>query len=308
MKAQLIFTHSVLALAVSIALPVFAQTPPDAGRILQDSLPQTIQPLAPSVDFTVEGQPLADSEPGGVRITLNSIQFTDNTIYTNDELLAVLGDVFTKQYDLAGLRQLANQISLHYRNTGYPFARAIIPAQNMSDGLLVIQLIEGRYGNVSTSGDASIASDALPLLNALKPGDVIESSQLERSTLLLGDLPGVRVVPVMRPLDVQVFEEPQFSVSLGVDNLGNRFSGEYRGQAAFRYNRLLMLGDELTVRALYTSEDTWLGQIGYSLPLGYSGLRGNISYAHTDYQLGKNFSNLGATAFHYFAVKDLMWF
>ncbi|WP_151670730.1 ShlB/FhaC/HecB family hemolysin secretion/activation protein [Nitrincola schmidtii] len=303
MTVQPFFKPSILALAVAFSLPVAAQTPPDAGRILQDSLPQTLQPLAPSVDFTVEGQPLTDAEPGGATVNLTGIRFTGNSIYSAEALMAVLGDVIGNDYDLAGLRQLANQISIHYRNNGYPFARAVIPAQNMSEGVLVIQLIEGRYGQVITSGDASVAADALPFLHQLKPGNVIESTQLERSTLLLGDLPGVRVVPVMRPsaevgagdLDVQVFEEPQFSGSVGLDNHGNRFSGEYRGQTDLRYNRLLMLGDELSVRALYTSEDTWLGQVGYSLPLGYSGLRGNVSYAHTDYQLGKDFSALGAT-------------
>ena len=298
MNVYVVFRPSALALAVAFAMPLAAQTPPDAGRILQDNLPQSIQPIAPSVDFTVEGQPLTDAAPGGVSVMLNTIRFTDNSIYSESELMAVLGNVLQKEYDLAGLRQLANQISLHYRNTGYPFASAIIPAQNMSEGVLVIQLIEGRYGSVSTSGDTSVASYAQPFLNVLEAGTVIESSMLERSTLLLGDLPGIRVVPVMRPgaeigtgdLNVQVYEEPRFSGSMGLDNHGNRFSGEYRGQTDLRYSRLFMLGDEVSVRALYTSEDTWLGQLGYSLPLGYSGLRGHVSYAHTDYTLGKSFN------------------
>lgn len=303
MRLRPLLKPSLLAVTAAMSLPVFAQTAPDAGRILQDTLPQTLEPLAPSVDFTVEGQPLTEAEPGGVTVTLTAIRFTDNTVYTAEELMAVLGDVLGQDYDLAGLRELANQISLYYRNTGYPFARAIIPAQNINDGLLEIQVVEGRYGEVSTSGDARVAADALPFLKALTPGSVIESTQLERSTLLLGDLPGIRVVPVMRPsaqagagdLEVQVYEEPRLNGSVGVDNHGNRFSGEYRGQAALSFNRLFMLGDELTFRGLYSSEDTWLGQIGYAAALGYSGLRGNISYAHTDYELGKDFSALGAT-------------
>ena len=294
MSYNTFFTPTALALAVSLALPVAAQTPPDAGRILQDMMPQTIQPLAPSVDFRVEGQPLTETDPGGMRVELTGILFKDNSVYSTDELMEVLGDVINQEYDLAGFRQLANQVSLHYRNTGYPFARAIIPAQNMSGGVLNIQVIEGRYGKVGTSGDETIAADALPFLNDLKPGSVIESTQLESSTLLLGDLAGVRVVPVMRPsaevgagdLDVQVFEEPRFTGSIGFDNQGSRFSGEYRGQVNINYSRLLMLGDELSARLLYTNEDTWLGNLSYSYPLGYSGLKGIVSYAHTDYTLG----------------------
>lgn len=216
----------------------------------------------------------------------------------------MLGDVIGQSFDFAGLRSLTNRISLYYRETGYPFARALIPEQNMRGGELLIQIVEGRYGEISTSGDASVAADARPHLHTLRSGGLIEASQLERATLLLGDLPGIRIVPVMRPgadtgtgdLDVQVFEEPRFSADLELNNHGNRYSGEYRVQSELRFNRLLVLGDAFSMRVFYTNENTWLGQIGYSLPVGYSGLRASLSYAHNDYSLGKQFSGYDGTS------------
>jgi hemolysin activation/secretion protein len=49
------------------------------------------------------------------------------------------------------------------------------------------------------------------------------------------------------------------------------------------------------VRSLFSDEGMWLGSLGYSLPLGSSGLRGNVGYSHTYYELAKDFANLGAT-------------
>jgi hemolysin activation/secretion protein len=51
------------------------------------------------------------------------------------------------------------------------------------------------------------------------------------------------------------------------------------------------LGDQVTLRSLLTDANAmWMGTLGYSVPLGASGLRGNVSYAHTYYELGDSFA------------------
>lgn len=296
-------TLSALAATLATSLNVSAQIAPDAGQILQDSLPQTVSPIAPSVDLNLQAPRSGEVAPGGPQATLRDVRFTGNSVYSSAQLMTVLGDVIGKSFDMAGLRTLVSTLEQHYRDQGYPFARVLIPTQSLAGGVLELEVVEGRYDTVSTSGDATLAAQAAPFLNGLKPGSVIESGPLERSTLILGDVPGIRVVPVMRPgtgpgtgsLDVQVVEAPRIKGGVGLDNQGNRYSGEYRAQGDMAINRLLMLGDELSARGLYTNQHTWLGQIAYALPLGYSGLRGNLSYAQTDYELGKEFSSLGAT-------------
>jgi len=43
-----------------------------------------------------------------------------------------------------------------------------------------------------------------------------------------------------------------------------------------------------------SDQDLWLGSVAYSAPLGASGLRGSLSYAHTDYEIGKELSDSNA--------------
>lgn len=294
-----------IALATTISLPTFAQEPPDAGLIYQENRQDTLQPQRPSVDIRLEGQALSEREAGGPEVAINQIQFKDNTALSAEELLAALGEgVFEKKYDLSGLQLLANRISEFYRTQGYPFARAILPAQTLDNGTLLITVIEGRYGKVSASGEPALAGTVGKFLEPLAPGDVIESSAMERTLLIAGDLPGLNIVPVMRPgqdygtgnLDAQVEQGDRFTGRVGVDNHGSRYSGEYRTRADLQANRLLTVGDELSIAALYSSEDTWLGQLSYSLPLGYSGLRGTVGYDFTDYTLGKGFEGYTGTA------------
>ena len=272
---------------------VQAQTPPDAGQVLQDTQLKAIQPQAPSADIELPEQPLLETQPGGQAIELEAIEFQGNSVFDDAHLLSQLTAPFEQAQDLAGLRSLTNQISQYYRNHGYPFARAYLPQQKLSEGKLLIGVLEGRYGKVQAQGELKDAIQ--PFLNAgLSEGDLIASDQLERTTLIIGDLPGIQVSPVMRPgdntgegnLDMQSEPGKRYQANLSLDNHGNRSTGAYRAMANLSGNRLLTIGDQASLTAMRTNEGMWFGSARYDLPLGYSGLRGFASYVRTDYELG----------------------
>ncbi|TVT75524.1 MAG: ShlB/FhaC/HecB family hemolysin secretion/activation protein [Denitromonas halophila] len=297
-----IFRLSTLSLALAASFPVLAQVAPDAGRVLQQTAPPPDAPR-PGPAITIEPPPAAPTQAGGAQVTLQAVSFGGNSVFTEAELRDVLGPVTGQTYDLAGLRTLAQRVRDHYAAAGYPFARAYLPPQSMADGRLRIEVVEGRYGKVQAIGDPALIATADRFLSPLKPGEVIRSDRLERTTLLFDDLPGVKVAPIIRPgqevgtgdLDVRVERTPGFAGEVGIDNHGNRFTGEHRVRANLQFDSPFLLGDQITARLIYSDENLWLGSLGYSLPLGASGLRGNIGYAHTSYELGKNFASLDAT-------------
>ncbi|MEX2337536.1 MAG: ShlB/FhaC/HecB family hemolysin secretion/activation protein, partial [Aquisalimonadaceae bacterium] len=297
-------TAILIALLAFSHQHVWAQVPPDSGQILRETLERDLQPLQPSVDFRPQGQPLIGTPEGGPRIEVTQVRISGNTVYTADELLEAIGEVRGRSFDLAGLRDIANEISTFYRDNGYIFARAVLPPQDLAEGVLVISVVEGRYGAVRATGDKRFTAGAQHFLSPLKPGTVIRSEPLERSMLLLGDQPGITVSPVMRPgteagtgdLDISVRRARRFESNLGVDNHGGEFSGEYRGHVGLRINSLARFGDQISLRASYTSEGLTSGQAGYDVPLGGRGLRANLSYARTIYELARPFDDFSGTA------------
>lgn len=300
MKSSFNLYFSGLTLAL-MSLQTISAEAPDAGRTLQETKPTLAPPrVSPSID--IEAPTPSIGLPGGDSVLLQSVTFSGNTIYDASALNKVLGDHHGKSYDLAGLKELANIITSYYREHGYPFARAFIPAQPITDGILKIEVVEGRYGKVTANGEETLATSAQKFLSQLKPDSVIESKQLERATLLLDDLPGIKAIPIIRPgqmvgtgdLDVKVERDSRFGGEIGVDNFGNRYTGRNRARLNAHVDSPFMMGDQITVSGLYTEEDMWLGNVGYSLPVGSSGLRAFAGYAHTYYELGKEFSNLQA--------------
>lgn len=292
-----------LALALAALLPsaVIAQQIPNAGRVLQEQATEP-QPPAPSPELNLSSPIPGTVAPGGPSVSVTRVDLTGNQAFPSAQLLVQLGDYEGKQYDMAGMQGLANQLTRYYHNAGYPFARVYLPAQGLEGGVLRLQVVEGRYGEVKAEGDAALTARAQSYLSPLKSGDIIESAPLERAALLLSDLPGVTASPLIRPgqqmgtgdLVVQVERGDRVNGSVGLDNQGNRYTGQYRANAALAINSPFMLGDQIALRAQRTSEALNYGDVGYSAPLGSSGLRGRIGYGYTGYELGKEFSDLDA--------------
>ena len=308
MKKQQPPRRNTVAMALGVALCHFspaaqAQVPPDAGQTLQQlqppiAAPRESQPL--KIQAPLDSAPIA---PGGAAVILNAVKLSGNSVFSEETLRAALGDVTGKTFDLAGLRGLAQRITDVYQAGGYPFARAILPPQDLANGDLRIEVIEGRYGVVQAQGDdTGLARQATAFLDGLLPGSVIASAPLERAALLLDDLPGIQTSATMRPgtqagtgdLIVQVARDQRVRGDIGLDNAGSRYTGKNRVRANVDINSPFLLGDQITVRALLSEEKLWLGSLGYSLPLGTSGLRGNVGYSHTSYELAKEFASLHA--------------
>jgi hemolysin activation/secretion protein len=294
---------TVLAAAFA-SQSAWAQTAPDAGRILREVTPA---PTAPRESPALQIQTPAATAvaPGGRKVEVKSVQIVGATVIPEVTLREALGDVVGQSYDMAGLRALALKISNRYREAGYPFARAFIPPQDMASGALRIEVLEGRFGKVQAIAEGEkLQADAQRFLAPLVAGDVIEGRLLERVTLLIDDLPGVAVTPLIRPgqsvgtgdLDARVTRTAPVDGEFGFDNHGNYYSGEARVRAAANFNSPFMLGDRLSVSSLYSNENLRLLGVNYALPLGVSGLRGNVGYAHTAYDLGRGFEGNKGTA------------
>ena len=302
-RSALAKTLTMAWATVCLASAAVAQTAPDAGQILQQLQPGVASPRESAPLNLQAPAALGSVQPGGPAVVVQGVSFSGNSVIGQDALQAALGPVAGQSFDMAGLGGLTDRITDFYRASGYPFAQAVLPPQDLAQGLLRIEVIEGRYGLVqAVSEDAAIARQVTPYLASLLPGAVIQSALLERTSLLIDDLPGLKMSPVIRPgaligtgdLLMQVRPGTRLSGDLGMDNAGGRYTGQTRARANLNINSSLLLGDQIKLNALASDEQLWLGALGYSLPLGASGLRGNVGYTSTRYVLAKEFASLKA--------------
>lgn len=290
----------LLPLQAGAALPPAA---PDSGRLTRE-LRAPIE--APREDATI-ALPVPGKDrvaPGGIMITPRAVSFTGNTVYSQEVLAALVRPHLGKPRDLAGLYELADLVSEFYRQRGYSFAKAYIPSAGFRDGVLTIDVVEGRYGEIRVQADSPARSEqAGAFLQGLSSGDVIRAPELERRLLILDDQPGYDVMPVMQPgkavgrgdLDVRLSRSVPLGGGVSLSNTGNRYTGYYQLNANTVLGSPFLFGDQLSLSAMQSDERLHAVNAGYSLPLGGSGLRATMGYGLTSYRLTREFESLQAS-------------
>lgn len=308
---------SSLAFLISATLAVaHAQTPPGAGALEQESSRTLQAPTAtPAPTAAPAASPMAD-DGKAVRVTVKQIVIDGASLVPVAELDALVADRIGQSLTLAELEASAQRIAEHYRALGW-FVRVYLPQQDVTDGVVHIQVLEGRYGEASVEQTGSRANAGFVqgvVTNRLVPGQPLSASALERGLLLANDLPGIQADAVLRAgsvqgssdLALQVRDGPFLTGDVGVNNYGLKVTGRAQVVGGLALNNLSGIGDQLTLRALLASR-IHNAQVGYSLPLGHDGLRLAVHAGALDYKLGDIYKPLDADGTGYGAGLRLLY-
>lgn len=293
-----------LLLACLMPLTTLAQVP-SAGQAIRDI--ESLQPAFPEpaeLDLEIPKAAPAQSLPagsGGMQVTVEGFLLEGNQAFPREVLLEQLADLCGQSLDLAGLRAAAQRITDYYQRHGYVLARAFLPAQDIEQGIVRIEVMEGYFDRIQVN-NRSRALDAVlrQPLSALNPGAIVHDAALERSLLLLSDLPGMTVKGTLRPgkqpgstdLVVDAEPGPWVTGTLEADNYGGEYTGEYRLGASLNLNNPLRLGDELNLRALQSDQTQRYYRAAYRLPVGPWSTQVGVAHSEMSYRLGKDFEVL----------------
>lgn len=280
---------------------VLAADPPSAGGQLQ----QIPQPPIPQRDVpeirVAPANALADTASESTKVLVRSLRVTGQTVYSEAELLSITGFVPGTELSLRDLRGMAWRIADYLHRNGYVVAQAILPAQEIREGVVTIQVMEGRYGAIRLRNESGL-DNALPdgLLGGLNAGDPILIAPLESRLLLLSDIPGVRVQSTLVPgasvgasdLLIDVRPGRRVTGSVEADNAGNRYTGANRVGATVYINNPTGNGDVLGFRGLTSGSGLVYGRASYQIQSGKAKM--GVAFASLRYELGREFASLDA--------------
>ncbi|OLF55691.1 hypothetical protein BTN82_06795 [Pseudomonas chlororaphis] len=299
-----------MALAALLPLTALAQVQvPNAGQAIRNI--EAVQPTTPvpsDVDLDLPKAESASPPPSapdtsGIRVQVSDFVIVGNQVFSVEQLRPLLADLQGQELDLNGLRGAAQRLTDYYQKQGYVLARAFLPPQDIDNGVVRIEVMEGRYGNIEVQNSSRALDKVIAApLSALRNGEAVRDASLERSLLLLSDLPGVQAKGTLRPgqergtTDLVVDAEPGPLVSgtLEADNFGGFYTGEYRLGGSLNLNNPLRLGDQLSLRVLSSDKTQRYYRAAYQLPVGPWSTRVGASYSKMSYRLGKRFEVLDA--------------
>jgi hemolysin activation/secretion protein len=225
---------------------------------------------------------MADSKP---LFQLREILVAGALAIPRDQIIRAYQPYLGKQVSQAELAAIATAISDLYRAAGFHLSRAIVPPQDIADGRVRIQVIEGSITEVALVGDGTERFGLRPLLNPVLAETPSRLPTLERQLLLINSRAGVRIADTALEeigaasgcfrLIVEV-KTWRIYTSFGLDNLGSSSVGPWQTYATGAFNSYLLPGDTLVLNLSTTPGDPRqlaFGRLSYDVPVGTDGLR-----------------------------------
>ena len=280
----------------------WAQTPapPTAGSLLQQSQPSVNVPAPPSATLPEIAPPRAVAPPlsGGPKVTVRGFRLAGIDAAQAATLTPLLQKYVGDGKSLADLEDAAKDIEVALQRQGTFLAQAYVPEQNLADGIVTLQVLEGRIGAVKLDVQPGVkvsAAQMQAIVARLQGNPVARRELVESALFTLGDLRGVLVTSTLTPgtvvgqadLTVKVAPGPNQAFSIDLDNGGSIFTGRYRVVSNLEWFNLASRGDVVSLKTQFSTtfgsgflRGSWL------TPINALGTKLGLSASYLRYALG----------------------
>ena len=226
-------------------------------------------------------------------LQINSIELNGAHALSVRRRAALIEPFVERCLTASDLNRLLSEITNAYLKRGYVTTRAYLPAQDLQDGVLKIQVIEGRLDsingrNLSTALEISMSSPA-------RIGERLNLRELEQLVDQLSRLPSRQISLELTPGEevgssrvvLQGQKLKPWRVALNRHNDGQRSTGEQQWGLDFAWDSPLGLADQLSLRGSGDAvsdhyKHSATHGLNYSLPYGWWTF--NYFYNHSYYR------------------------
>ena len=285
--AMAVKTNNVIYLA---QIPADTPSPQDAPpfRDFTPTQPLPTQTLPPIDDLLDSPTNIPDSLPSGDEraiFEVKQFQIEGNTAFKDEEIEALLVDYSDRTLSFADLLQIETLISKLYTDNGYINSGAVIPAQDIDDGVITIQVIEGRIEeqDITVTVDGRLSEDYV--LARLRRGTktplninkLQEALQLLQLDPLIESLNAELSVGANRDrwkLSVEVNQAPAFRPVVFANNSRTPSVGSFQRGVEITHNNFAGQGD----RASFVYKNTDGSDdfdVNYTIP--FNALNGTVA-------------------------------
>ena len=301
---------SSIATSTCFTLSAIAQSPPPPGITIPPSAPDAVEQTIPNPSQTprplpsetpsppplpeLQTPPIQESpevtSPSGDRFFIKKVEVLGNTVLQN-EIAKLIQPYENRSVTFEELLELRSAIVQLYIKNGYITSGAFLPNnQNLSSGIVKIQVVEGELEQIEIGGLRRLRSRyvrsrleraASTPLNQRRLEEALQLLQLDplidrvNAELVAGSTPGRNI------LRVNLKEAPAFHTVFGVDNYQSPSIGSIQGSVEVSHDNLLGFGDRLAAQYGRT-EGLNLYDINYTIPVNARNGTVNFRYNNGD--------------------------
>lgn len=238
------------------------------------------------------------------RFEINAIDVVGNTVLDEAVIDEAIEPYLGPDKTVEDIEAARGSLEKAYQSRGFQTVYVIIPKQTVRDGVVKLQAVETKIGQVAIKGqDWSSKKQVEDALPSLRPGAIPNLNDLNKELVALNSQSrDLQVTPAMKQgaapgtIDVDLGVEDQLAVHGGVE-INNRYSRDthqYRLQANASYDDLWHLGHSISGLYSVAPEDRADGEVyalTYSAPIPGT----SVKLSLTGLKSNSNVTTLGST-------------
>jgi hemolysin activation/secretion protein len=240
----------------------------------------------------------------GKEITVSAFEFTGNTIFKSSVLKKVVAKYVHKPVHFKDLQDALRLINEYYIEKGFFLTRAILPAQDIANGVVNIVVVEGKLGEVVIEGGKFYTANFIKGHFACSANGVVNYHRLFKALILLNEYPDLSVKAVMQkgkePYTVDVLlkveDKRPLHFTANYDNYGSRYVSREHFGLGMEYSNLFLGGDKVTLNGVsgISLNALTYGSVGYSTPINAYDTKVGVSYTKSKFDVQREFRRLNA--------------
>lgn len=233
------------------------------------------------------------------KVLVQEIRVTAATLIPEKEINNIVTPYKSKELTLAEMQKVADLITDVYRQKGYITSRAYIPPQKLEGGILEINILEGKMGNVEIKGNRYFRTALLRNKITLKKSEPFNYNQLRKDLTKINEHPDRTGRAVLMPgkeqgetdMILEIKDRLPIHIGFDWDNFGSRYIEKDRYTIRFTDSNLFGFDDNLTFQYQLAQEGRYfLKSVRYLYPLT-SDLGVGFSAAFSRVKLGQEFED-----------------
>ena len=271
-------TVALTALESILAQPARPPAPPlQRPGEMRPELPAPGLPKQPGFELPPLPAPTEDDRrlSLGPEIVVREFRITGGSVFSEAELAQVTAPYLGHPIASEQLHELRDRLTGLYVDAGYLNSGAVLPDQDVREGVVEYQIVEGRLAELSVEGNRWFRTRYLESRIRRGAHTPLDMGELEKELQLLQQDPRIRrvdaeLLPGDRPgearLRTRFEEELPFSASLEQSNYESPSVGSYRTELDLAHRNLTGNGDVLRLMAAATDGLNEY-EVGYEIPV-----------------------------------------
>ena len=287
---------SVLALAVATPGLALAQAQINPADTVLEQNQQRARELEQATNPPAETDPILSAPvtpaalppSGGPTVALTSVVFEPASEFLSpQELDALAAPYVGKTLDFAAIARLVQAVNDLYAEKGVVTAGAVLPPQTLANGVLKVQLVEGRQGVVSIVGGTKTRDSYLfDRIKLTRGAGIVDVPSAAEDIAFFNKTNRAQVRLLLQPgaafgftdLTLGISEPAPHSVQYFLDSYGVRSTGVIQGGVSYRAYGLAGMDDTLMV-SVSGSAGSIAGSASYDIPITTAGTRLSLGYS-----------------------------